>query len=244
MGKTEILAEALNFGLEREDMEASAAKVVLAERDGRSAGGFFDQEQPVFVTAGRMSYTQAERRFVFMDNVRMWQSKKMLLAGQLSLWEETGRASGEGGVHILFPHQPGGGRAEQKVEISALRFSSLPDENLMIFEGEARLRQGKAEIRARTIRVHLRPETQEAERLIAEEEVVIVQGIREGRGRQADYDLEADEIVLTGNPRLVEKDRGQIEGHKLTFHLADDTIAVENKGRERSVTLIKSNREQ
>ena len=244
MGKTEILAEALNFGLEREDMEASAAKVVLAERSGRSAGGFFNQEQPVFVTAGRMRYTRAEKRFVFMDNVRMWQSKKMLLAGQLSLWEETGRASGEAGVHILFPHQPAGAQAEQKVEISALRFSSLPEENLMVFEGEARLRQEKAEIRAGTIRVHLRPETQEAERLTAEEEVVIVQGAREGRGKHADYSLEADEIVLTGNPRLLEKNRGQIEGYKLTFHLADDTIAVENKGRERSVTLIKSNREQ
>ena len=244
LAKTEIQAEEMNFGLEKEDLEARGAKVVLAGRPGRSPGGFFEKEQPVFITAGQMRYTQAEKRFNFQDNVRMWQNRKTLLAGKIALWEDTGRALGEGGVRVLFPHQPKSGRAEEKVEISAPRLSSLPEENLMVFEGQARLRLEKAEVRAESIRVHLRPETQEAERLMAQGDVVIVQDAREGRGQQADYDLEADLIVLTGSPRLLEKNKGQIEGLKLTFHLADGTIAVENKGRERSVTLIKSNREQ
>ena len=244
LGKTEILAEELDFGLEREDLEARVAKVVLAGRPGQSPGGFFEQEQPVFVTAGQMRYIQEEKRFVFLDNARMWQNRKMLLAGQLVFWEETGRASGEGGVQAIFPHQPKNGRAEEKVEISARRLRSLPEENIMIFEAEARLRLEKTEVRAETIQVHLQPETREVEGMTAQGGVVIVQDAREGRGQQAVYDLEADQIALTGNPLLLEKNKGQIEGHKLTFHLADGTIAVENKGRERSVTLIKSNREQ
>jgi lipopolysaccharide transport protein LptA len=244
LGKTEILAEELDFSLEREDLEARVAKVVLAGRAGQSPGGFFEQEQPVFVTAGQMRYTHEEKCFVFLDNVRMWQNRKMLLAGQLAFWEETGRASGEGGVQAIFPHQPKSGGTEEKVAISARRLSSVPEENMMIFEDESRLRLENAEIKADTIRVHLQPETREGERMTAQGDVVIVQDAREGRGRQAVYDMDTDQIALTGNPLLLEKNKGQIEGHKLTFHLADGTIAVENKGRERSVTLIKSNREQ
>jgi lipopolysaccharide transport protein LptA len=244
LGKTEILAEEMDFSLEREDLEARVAKVVLAGRPGQSPGGFFEQEQPVFVTAGQMRYLHEEKRFVFLENVRMWQNRKMLLAGQLIFWEETGRASGEGGVEAIFPHQPGSGRAEEKVEISARGLNSLPEKNVMIFEEEAWLRLQKATVRAETVRVHLQPETREVERLTAQGSVVIVQEAREGRGQQAVYDPGTDQIVLTGNPLLLEKNKGQIEGDKLTFHLADDTIAVENKGRERSVTLIKSNREK
>ena len=46
-------------------------------------------------------------------------------------------------------------------------------------------------------------------------------------------------IELTGNPKLFDKNKGESEGDKLTFHLADDRIIVENKDRKRSETVIK-----
>jgi lipopolysaccharide export system protein LptA len=70
--------------------------------------------------------------------------------------------------------------------------------------------------------------------------VVVVQGDREARGEEANYDLEEDTIVLTGNPVLVDKVKGMTEGDKLTFYLADGKIVIENKERGRSVTVIKS----
>ena len=244
LGQTEILAEELDFGLEHNDLEGRVAKVVLAGRGGQSPGVFFEKDQPVFVTAGVVRYNSKEERFDFLNNVRMWQDKKMLLAGQLAFWEATGKASGEGGVRASFPHQPKTRQVEEKVEISARRLDSLPEENKMIFQAEARLHLEKAEVRADTIQIHLNPDTKEMERMTAQGGVVINQNAREGRGRQAVYEMEEDRIILTGNPLLLDKEKGQIEGRKLTFHLGDSTIAVENKGRERSLTLIKSNREQ
>jgi lipopolysaccharide export system protein LptA len=57
---------------------------------------------------------------------------------------------------------------------------------------------------------------------------------------EALYDLDKETIVLTGNPSLIDKEKGTVEGDKLTFHLGDGRILVENKDRERPVTFIKS----
>ena len=38
-------------------------------------------------------------------------------------------------------------------------------------------------------------------------------------------------MVLTGNPVLVDKEKGVTEGDKLTFHLGDGRILIENKER-------------
>ena len=50
---------------------------------------------------------------------------------------------------------------------------------------------------------------------------------------------ENETIVLLGNPVLLDKNKGKIEGDKLTFFIADDRIKVENQGQERSITVIK-----
>ena len=70
--------------------------------------------------------------------------------------------------------------------------------------------------------------------------MIIVQQQSEGRGKEAHFDVENEAIVLLGNPVLIDKNRGKIEGDKLTFFLADDRIIVENQGKERSLSVIKS----
>ena len=80
----------------------------------------------------------------------------------------------------------------------------------------------------------------EMEGLLARGKVVIVQEGKEGRGEEALYDLNANTVVLTGNPVLIDKDKGITEGDKLTFHLGDGRISIENKERDRSATVIKS----
>ncbi len=74
----------------------------------------------------------------------------------------------------------------------------------------------------------------------AEKDVAIVQGNYEGRGKKARYDLENEVITVVGNPVLIDKDKGVIEGSKLTFYMADDRIVIENEDSERSETVIKS----
>jgi lipopolysaccharide export system protein LptA len=80
------------------------------------------------------------------------------------------------------------------------------------------------------------------QKIVARKKVVIVQELGEAYGEEAVYDPENESLVLLGNPVLIDKDGGRTEGHKLTFHMADDRILVENKDRERSVTVIKRER--
>jgi lipopolysaccharide export system protein LptA len=76
-------------------------------------------------------------------------------------------------------------------------------------------------------------------RILAKGKVLIIQETKEGRGEEADYDLLADTVVLTGNSVLVDKEKGVIEGDKLTFYLGDGKILIENKERSRSAMVIK-----
>jgi lipopolysaccharide export system protein LptA len=79
-------------------------------------------------------------------------------------------------------------------------------------------------------------------RITAQANVVINQDqpVREGKGDQAVYLVDERLVVLTGHPTLTEKDKGEVRGDKLTFHLADGSITVENSTRDRSLTKIKS----
>ena len=58
-------------------------------------------------------------------------------------------------------------------------------------------------------------------------------------GQEAVYNVAQEIVVLSGKPVLIDKTRGKVEGHKLTFHLADDRIIVENRDGERSEAVIK-----
>jgi lipopolysaccharide export system protein LptA len=70
--------------------------------------------------------------------------------------------------------------------------------------------------------------------------VVIRRDNREARGEEARYVLAEETVVLTGQPVLIDQERGTVEGDKLIFHLSDGRIQVENTARERSVIIIRS----
>ncbi|MBN2199780.1 MAG: hypothetical protein JW747_08035, partial [Candidatus Aminicenantes bacterium] len=237
---TEIQAGELDFALQGGNIEAREAKAVFARRGDGQAVGFFAPGHPLFAAAKEMRCFSRDGRFLFRGRVRLWQEGKTLTAEEFEFEEETGRASGKGGVRAVFPHQPRNRDVEEKVDISARTLESSPHENSMIFESDARLGLERAEVRAGSLVVRLGGAGRGLEGITARDDVVITQPGREGRGRLAVYDDERDEVVLTGRPVLTDKDRGRVEGDKLTFHLSDGTITVENTGRERSVTVIKS----
>ena len=76
--------------------------------------------------------------------------------------------------------------------------------------------------------------------IIAKGDVRIVQNRYQALGQQANFNLNKEKLTLTGSPTLIEKDKGRMEGDKLTFYISDGRIIIENKERERSVTIIKS----
>jgi lipopolysaccharide transport protein LptA len=113
-------------------------------------------------------------------------------------------------------------------------------DNLLTFEQNCWLKAQNVDLKSEALFAYLQEKKSEIQKIEAKGNVIIIEEGREGRGKNALYDLEKETIVLTGSPSLIDKEKGVIEGDKLTFHLGDGRILVENKDRERSVTVIKS----
>jgi len=238
---SEIVAEEITINLEDDDLEAkNGVKVVFKDREDKKSIGFFSREQPVFITTQEMSYHKDKKSFKFNKDIKVWQEKKMLLTNELSFLEETGKLICSGEVKSLFFQKLKGKKEEERIEISADKMSFNPKKNVITYEENCSLKVRNIDLQAQSISVHLKEEKGGMETIIGQGGVKIVQEILEGKGEKARYDLEKEAITITGDPVVIDKNRGVTRGDKLTFYMGDGKIIVENKRRERSVTVIKS----
>lgn len=129
---------------------------------------------------------------------------------------------------------------EERLEVGGERMSFSPKERLLNFEKDSWLITQSVRLKSERIAVQLKEKKGEIQTIEAKGKVSLTSGPREGKGGAALYNLDLETIVLTDNPSLIDKEKGVVEGDKLTFHLGDGRILVENKDRERSVTVIKS----
>jgi lipopolysaccharide transport protein LptA len=240
---TEVTAREVSFNPRREILNARGdVKAILEfQAEKTEAVGFFSSEKPVFITCQGMRYEQAENRLLLREGIRMWQEKEMLYAEKLTILRDTGDISGEGRVRAVFsfvPKKEGG--KEERMEMGGEKMNLKTKDNLLTFEQNCWLKAQNVDLKSEALFAYLQEKKSEIQKIEAKGNVIIIEEGREGRGKNALYDLEKETIVLTGSPSLIDKEKGVIEGDKLTFHLGDGRILVENKDRERSVTVIKS----
>ena len=238
---SEINAEEISLFLESGDLEVRGnIKMTLKlQKTEEKQVGFFSKDQPIFILAQEMRYLEDEKRFLFEKSIKMWQEKRTLMAEKVSLDDEKGQLFCSGGVKSIVPYAPKD-KEEERLEVSAETMSFDPEENVVSFNKESSLRLKDIQLQAESIHVLLRIKGGEMERIMAQKNVVVVKDQREGRGEEGIYELEKETFVLLGDPVLIDKDKGEIRGDKLTFYMGDGRIDVENKERERSVTVIKS----
>ena len=239
--RTEVEAALISVGLGTGNMSASGdVKLVLKPAADGKAVGFFSKDKPVFITCRSLAYAQEKKFFALREDVRIWQDRDVVLAKEFDIQEKSGAVSGRGGVKASFTHKPKDKPAEERLEIGAERMAFVPRSRGIEFEGSCELRTPVLRITSASLALRFKAEGNEIDKLVARGQVVIFQEGKEGRGREAVYDLKTDTVVLTGNPVLVDKEKGVTEGDKLTFHLGDGRITIENKRRDRSATVIKS----
>ncbi len=238
---SEVFGEEISIFLDSNNLEVKrGVKVVLHPIKGEKKRiGLFSKEYPVFINAKEMRYLDEQNRFLFNGDIKAWQEKRILLAQEIVLHEETGKVLAAGGVKSIFPHKPKDEGKEEKVEISSDKMTYQPEDNLIFYEKRSALKVNGIDLRAQSVSVYINEEGGNIQKIIAREKVAIVQNLGEGRGEEAIYDPNKESIVLLGNPVLIDKDRSITKGDKLTFYLADDRILVENKAKERSATVIK-----
>jgi len=240
---SEITAREISLNPRNEILDAKGnVKAILKfQPDQAAAGGFFSSGSPVFIACQAMRYEKSLDRLLLRENVRMWQEKKMLFAEKLTVLEKTADISGEGRVRAVFPFTPKKeGSKEERIEMGGEKMVLISKTHLLTYERDCWLKAQNVDLKSDSLVAHLQENKSEIQSIEAKGNVIINEQAREGRGGQALYDLDKETIVLTGNPTLIDKEKGIIEGDKLTFHLGDGKIIVENKDRERSVTINKS----
>jgi lipopolysaccharide export system protein LptA len=239
--RTEVEAPSISVGLGSGNMNASGGvKLVLKPAGDGRAVGFFSKDKPVFITCKDLTYAKNKKSFAFREDVRIWQEKDVVLAKEFDIQESSGAVSGRGGVKASFTHKPKDKPAEERLEIGADLMNYVPKSRKIEFEGSCDLKTPAVRITSTNLAIRLKGEGSEMDGLLARGTVVILQESKEGRGDEAVYDLKADTVVLTGNPVLIDKEKGMMGGDKLTFHLGDGKITIKNKERDRSATVIKS----
>jgi lipopolysaccharide transport protein LptA len=238
----EISAQHISLFLKTNNIEAkeNIEVVLYPNKPSDRAIGFFSKENHVFTIADEMRYFEKQKRFVFSGEVKLWQTVKMVTTRVLRLDVERGTIRARGGIKSILPYQPTGKQEEEKLSIDAEEMNFDPEKNLILYKNKVALKVKNVKMSAQTLLIALDKEGGRIKTISAQEDVAILQGNYEGRGKEARYDLENEVLTVVGNPVLIDKDKGKIEGSKLTFYMADDRIVIENEDSERSETVIKS----
>jgi lipopolysaccharide export system protein LptA len=238
--RTEVEAGWITVNQESGNMQSSGAvKLVLKPGKDDKAVGFFSKDKPVFITCKDLVYTKGNKKFLFKEDVRIWQDKTVVLAKEFEILEHSEKVFGRGGVKASFTHKPKGKPVEEPLAIGADEMSYVPKGKTIKFAGGSFLNTNTMTLTSTDLSVRLKEEGNEMVRILAKGKVLIIQETKEGRGEEANYDLLADTVVLTGSCVLVDKEKGVLEGDKLTFYLGDGKILIENKERSRSAMVIK-----
>jgi len=105
---SEVFAEEISIFLDNNNLEVKkGVKVVLNSKKGEKKRiGLFSKEQPILINAREMRYFDEEKRFLFNGDIKAWQEKRILLAEEIVLYEDTGKILSTGGVKSIFPHKP------------------------------------------------------------------------------------------------------------------------------------------
>ncbi len=107
-------------------------------------------------------------------------------------------------------------------------------EDRIIYEGNARLTRGEAELRASRVVIMLGKKGK-PKRLIAEGSVRYIEPGRSATAEYAEYDLEKEVIVLRGRA-VVEEDKNVLEADEIVYDRKNKTLQA--KGENRRVRTI------
>jgi lipopolysaccharide export system protein LptA len=238
---SEITAQEIYLFLESNDMEAKdGTKVIIYPREkNQDAFGFFSKENPVFITSTDLRYSEDEKRFKFSGGTKLWQMKETIKAQDMWLDANTGAVLARGNVESALPYLPKDEEEEETIRIESSEMEYFPEKNQIVYTEKVNLKVSDIALTAKLLTIVMDKESGDMVNILVQDKVVVVQKEYEGRGEEAEFDVKEEIITVVGNPVFIDKNKGRTEGGKLTFYMADGRIVVENKNRERSITVIK-----
>jgi len=121
---------------------------------------------------------------------------------------------------------------QQPLEVTSTTLEADNQAGTAVFSGDVVARQGDVTIYAGRMTIQYDNQAREVRRIVAEQDVRIVQGERLATAQRAEYDQASGEIVLTGEPR-VHQGKNEVSGEKITVFIDQDKSIVTGNGNSR-----------
>lgn len=252
--KARIQADEIDYDREKDETHARGdVRTTYYSREAvGDAAPFRESKSPIFVTADRADARNGEGVAVYTGSARAWQDDNFVRGDKIELYEKEKRMVAVGNVKSALYKVERETSPDSKEVVPAFAsagaaFYSDAD-RLIRYEGDVKARQGGDRVEAQVVDVYLKKEVNEADRIFAQGNVVLVQPERRGYGDKLTYTSEDGRGVLIGrNARIDDNEKGAIIGGQLTFYSRDDKITVENQsgaGRVRSTHRLTKNKER
>ena len=245
----------------------SSARVKAAEIDwdtkseiayarGKVATTYYNQEKtngatpfekkksPVYVTSDRAEYHQITNVGIYTGNARAWQDDNFVRADRLTLRGDNKAMVADGKVQsALYQAKKREGGAIANVPVFALaeRMTYSDNERVVHYETNVDIRQGSDRVTCGVADAYLRKESNEVEKTVAQQTIVMTQPGRRGTGDWAQHTIADETFVLKGNPARVEdQESGTSEGGVITVNMRENKVVAQGDGNTQSGGRVRS----
>jgi LPS export ABC transporter protein LptC/lipopolysaccharide transport protein LptA len=222
----------------RQKISYGRGKVSTTYYNQEQTGGatpFTKTKSPVFITADRVDFNHTEKVAVYTGSARAWQDDNFVKSERLTL---RGASPGNGSLlaetrvqsalYQVKKRESGG--AAVPAFGSADRMTYSEKDRLLHYEGNTDIRQGTDRITGNSADVFL-SQTNDVQRTVAQQSVVLTQPGRRGTGDWAQYTVADETFVLKGNPAHVEDaEQGTTDGAVLTVYMRENRVVSDGSG--------------
>ena len=228
---------------------------------GRTATTYYSQEQtngatpfsktksPVYITSDKGEFRHESGQGIYTGNARAWQDDNFVRGDKLVLYVNDKRMEAVGHVQSAIynsKRRVENNTTEVPVFASAdSMFYTDPDRTIH-YEGNVDIKQGTDRMTGGVADVYLAKDSNEMQKTIAQQNVVLTQPNRRGTGDWVEYTAANEVAVLKGNPARVDDiEQGNTEGARLTVSFRDSKVTADDArgplspGRVRSTHKIR-----
>jgi lipopolysaccharide transport protein LptA len=202
------------------------------------------EEEPVNVTANRLSYDGAASVATYTGNATLWQGETKIQAPTITLDDRNGNLSGAGGVRTLMPMTEVDAKTKQRTTTltagKAETFVYDDAKRLATYTTKAVIDGAQGTVSADRLELFLATTGDELERAEGYGHVTVKQGIRTATGTRLTYTASNDQYVMTGEVGapvvVVDEKPGECTrtiGTHLVFRRGDDRLEMKGMTQER-----------
>jgi len=214
-------------------------------------GAMLASSSPIHVAARNMTAHQQSAVALYTGDVRLWQDANLVEAPSIEFDRDRrfvdARASSAQPVSTVLTQTDSSGKVSL-MNVTADHLTYADNERRAHYQGNVVGKGDDFTITSAQADIFLEPQGQAAakpsstqpakvERVVAWDNVVIVQPERRGTGDRLVYTVADDKFVLSGGPpSIFDAEHGKITGVSLTFYKRDDRVLVEGNNTSPTVT--------